>query len=348
VLAGVELLRPGFLKSAVGVGYTSASWRNNSNSTGQFRPKDLPVQMTSDSKIVHSLQDKLRSRFPVFAEKLPAYLQLIRFDKPIGVLLLFWPTIIALWIAAEGLPDIKLLIIFTLGSFVMRSAGCAINDYADFDFDGKVDRTQQRPLATGTLKRQDALYTFLFLSACGFGLVLLTNLQTILLSFGAIAVVAVYPFMKRYTNLPQVVLGVAFSWGILMAFTAQTGSIPPAAYLLFIANILWTIAYDTEYAMVDREDDIKLGLKSTAILFGDADRMMIFVLQGMFVAALVLAARQIQLGGLFYLGLAVAIVLMLYQHWLIRDRVPAECFKAFLNNNRVGAAIFAGVVLHYL
>ncbi|MBT8145626.1 MAG: 4-hydroxybenzoate octaprenyltransferase [Gammaproteobacteria bacterium] len=304
--------------------------------------------MSPKSKLVSNLQRKLEPRFPNFAGKLPGYLQLIRFEKPIGVLLLLWPTITALWIAAEGLPDIGLLIIFALGSFVMRSAGCAINDYADFEYDGKVDRTRARPLATGVLTRQDALYVFLFLSACGFGLVLLTNLQTILLSLGAVLVVAIYPFMKRFTNLPQVVLGIAFSWGILMAFTAQTESVPPAAFLLFIANVLWTIAYDTEYAMVDREDDMKLGIKSTAILFGDADRTMIFVLQVMFVAALLLAARQLQLGGLFYTGLTAAIILMLYQQWLIRDRVPAECFKAFLNNNWVGAAVFAGVVLHYL
>ena len=304
--------------------------------------------MSSESKIVTNLQKKLESKFPAFAEKLPGYLQLIRFDKPIGVLLLFWPTITALWIAAEGLPDLNLLIIFSLGSFVMRSAGCAINDYADFDFDGKVDRTQSRPLATGLLKRRDALYVFLFFSLCGFVLVLLTNVQTILLSLGAVVVVAIYPFMKRFTNLPQVVLGIAFSWGILMAFTAQTESIPPAAYLLFIANALWTIAYDTEYAMVDREDDIKLGIKSTAILFGDADRMMILILQLMFAASLLLAARQLQLGGFFYGGLGASILLMLYQQWLIRDREPPECFKAFLNNNWVGAAVFAGVVLNYL
>lgn len=303
--------------------------------------------MSSESKILSNLQNRLEARFPNFAEKLPGYLQLIRFDKPIGVLLLLWPTITALWIAAGGFPDIKLLIVFSLGTFVMRSAGCAINDYADFDFDGKVDRTQTRPLATGTLTRQDALYVFLFLSLCGFVLVLLTNLQTILLSLGAVVVVAIYPFMKRYTNLPQVVLGVAFSWGILMAFTAQAEAIPPTGYLLFIANVLWTIAYDTEYAMVDREDDIKLGIKSTAILFGDADRAMIFALQAMFASALVLVARQLQLGGFFYAGLAAAVVLMLYQQWLIRDRVPGECFKAFLNNNWVGAAIFAGVVLNY-
>ncbi|MEZ5490003.1 MAG: 4-hydroxybenzoate octaprenyltransferase [Gammaproteobacteria bacterium] len=304
--------------------------------------------MSSESKFVTTLQDKLQGRFPEFSAKLPGYLQLIRFDRPIGVLLLLWPTVTALWIAAEGLPDIGLLIIFTLGTFLMRSAGCAINDYADANFDGEVARTQGRPLATGLLKRQDALKCFLFLAACGFLLVLLTNRQTILLSFGAVAVAAIYPFMKRVTNLPQVILGIAFSWGILMAFTAQTGSIPAAAFLLFVANCLWTVAYDTEYAMVDREDDLKLGLKSTAILFGSADRMMIFILQMMFLMSLVLAAQRFQLGGFFYTGLGVATLLLLYQQFLIREREPAECFKAFLNNNLVGGVIFTGTVLHYL
>ncbi len=304
--------------------------------------------MSSQSRFVTGLQKRISGTFPLFAEKLPGYLQLIRFDKPIGVLLLLWPTITALWIAAAGLPDLDLLVIFVLGTFVMRSAGCAINDYADFNFDGEVLRTRQRPLVSGLLKRQDALKTFLFLSAWGFFLVLLTNVQTILLSLGAVVVVAVYPFMKRYTNLPQVVLGIAFSWGILMAFTAQTESIPPAALLLFVANCLWTVAYDTEYAMVDREDDLKLGIKSTAILFGTADRMMIFILQLMFVMSLLLAARQLQLGGFFYAGLVLAFLLMLYQQLLIRERAPDGCFKAFLNNNLVGAVIFAGVVLHYL
>jgi len=304
--------------------------------------------MSSDTPLLTAVQKKLEGRFPEFAVKLPGYLQLIRFDKPIGVLLLLWPTITALWIAAEGIPDLDLLLIFTAGTFVMRSAGCAINDYADYNFDGKVARTSSRPLATGLLTRQDALYCFLFLSGIGFFLVLLTNLQTILLAMGAVVVVAVYPFMKRYTNLPQVVLGVAFSWGIPMAFTAQTGAVPLGAYLLFVANALWTVAYDTEYAMVDREDDIKLGIKSTAILFGTADRMMILIMQGMFFAALAMAAQRLQLGGFFYLGLAAAVLLMLYQQFLIRDREPGECFKAFLNNNWVGVALFAGVVLHYL
>ena len=295
-----------------------------------------------------SLRRHFRDRFPGLDAKLPGLIRLTRMDKPIGIYLLLWPTISALWIAAEGMPDLHLLLIFVLGTFLMRSAGCCINDYADRDFDGRVERTRGRPLATGELTRRDALYCFATLTALAFILVLFTNVTTILLSFGAVAVAMTYPFMKRYTSLPQVVLGVAFSWGMLMAFTAQRGEIPQAAWLLFIANILWTVAYDTQYAMVDREDDLKLGIRSTAILFGPADRVMIGVLQGMFLMALWLAGRQFQLGGWFLLGMAVMTGLLAYQHWLIRERVPAQCFKAFLNNNWVGAVLFISIVLSYL
>ncbi|MFM1895096.1 MAG: 4-hydroxybenzoate polyprenyl transferase [Pseudomonadota bacterium] len=286
--------------------------------------------------------------FPELYAKLPAYARLIRLDKPIGVYLLLWPTLSALWIAAEGLPDWHLLVIFVLGTFLMRSAGCCINDFADADFDGRVERTRQRPLATGQLTRRDALACFALLAGCGFILVLFTNTATILLSFGAVLVASLYPFMKRYTSLPQVVLGVAFSWGMLMAFTAQRGEIPQVAWLLFIANILWTVAYDTEYAMVDREDDLELGIRSTAILFGSADRMMIGSLQGLFIVALWLAGRQLQLGGWFLLGIFVMTGLFAYQQWLIRERLPTPCFKAFLNNNWVGAALFSSIVLSHL
>lgn len=230
----------------------------------------------------------------------------------------------------------------------MRSAGCCVNDFADYNIDGKVQRTEQRPIPAGTLRRQDAFLCFGILSAIGFLLVLLTNRETILLSFGAIALIAMYPFMKRYTNLPQLVLGVAFSWGILMAFTAVKGDIPQAAYLLFVANALWTVAYDTQYAMVDREFDIKIGVKSTAILFGDADKLMIAMLQGMFVISMWLAARQFEMGLAFYSSLLIATLLLAYQQFLIRDRLPGPCFKAFLNNNWVGAVVFLGVLLDYL
>jgi len=291
---------------------------------------------------------RFRAQFPEFHEKLPALVELTRLNRPIGVYLLLWPTIGGLWIAAGGLPDIKLLFIFLLGTVVMRSAGCCVNDFADYRIDGKVGRTERRPLATGALRRQDAFYCFGVLSAIGFILVLLTNRETIVLSFGAIALIAVYPFMKRFTNLPQLVLGVTFSWGILMAFTAQTGSIPQVAYLLFLANTLWTVAYDTQYAMVDREFDIEIGVKSTAILFGDADKIIIAMLQVMFIISMVLAGRQLQMTAPYYFGLIIAVGLLSYQQYLMKDRRPGRCFKAFLNNNRVGAVIFTGILLSYL
>jgi 4-hydroxybenzoate polyprenyltransferase len=290
----------------------------------------------------------LRAKFPEFHSKLPALVELTRINKPIGITLLLWPTIGALWIAAEGFPDFDLLVIFILGTVVMRSAGCCVNDFADYKIDDKVGRTESRPLARGFLKRQDAFYCFIFLSLLGFIIVLFTNLETILLSFGAVALVTIYPFMKRFSNLPQVILGIAFSWGILMAFMAQTAAIPQTAYLLFLANVLLTVAYDTEYAMVDREFDLKIGVKSTAILFGDADKLIIACLQVLFILSMWLVGGQLQLGLAYYLSLIVASVLLIYQQFLIRDRLPGPCFKAFLNNNWVGAAIFTGTFLSLL
>jgi len=230
----------------------------------------------------------------------------------------------------------------------MRSAGCCVNDFADYRIDGMVQRTEQRPLVRGKLSRKDALLCFLFLSSIGFLLALLTNQRTILLSFGAIALVVTYPFMKRFTNLPQLVLGISYSWGVLMAFTAQTNEIPQVAYLLFIANCLWTIAYDTQYAMVDREFDIQIGVKSTAILFGDADKLMIGVLQFLFVMAMWLAGQQLEMTNWYYFSLLLASLLLIYQQFLIRDRLPGPCFRAFLNNNWVGTIIFVGVLINYL
>jgi 4-hydroxybenzoate polyprenyltransferase len=290
----------------------------------------------------------LRAKFPEFHSKLPALVELTRINKPIGITLLLWPTIGALWIAADGFPDFDLLIIFILGTVVMRSAGCCVNDFADYKIDDKVGRTESRPLATGILKRQDAFYCFIFLSLLGFIIVLFTNLETVLLSFGAVALVAIYPFVKRFSNLPQVILGIAFSWGILMAFMAQTAAIPQTAYLLFLANVLLTVAYDTEYAMVDREFDLKIGVKSTAILFGDADKLIIACLQVLFILSMWLVGGQLQLGLPYYLSLIVASALLIYQQFLIRDRLPGPCFKAFLNNNWVGAAIFTGTFLSLL
>ena len=274
-----------------------------------------------------------------------AYLQLVRFDRPIGTLLLLWPTLWALWLAAGGLPPIKLLVIFALGTLLMRSAGCALNDLADRNLDGAVERTRQRPLVTGAVAPNEALVLAAVLALAAFVLVLFTNTLTILLSFAGVLLAACYPFMKRHTHLPQLVLGAAFSWGIPMAFAAVSNALPPALWLVFVANLFWTVAYDTEYAMVDREDDLKVGIKSTAILFGDMDRHVIAALQALTVIALLLVGQRFELGWIYFLSLLAAGGLFILQQRLIRERQPAACFRAFLNNNWVGAAVFIGVAL---
>lgn len=284
----------------------------------------------------------------VLRKRLPLYLKLMRVDRPIGTLLLLWPTLWALWLAAGGFPHGQLLIIFPLGVFLMRSAGCVINDFADRRVDGAVERTAQRPLAIGAVSTREALVLFFGLCALAFVLVLFTNRLTILLSLVAVALAAIYPFMKRYTHLPQVVLGAAFGWSIPMAFAAQLGEVPRTAWLVFAANLLWTIAYDTFYAMVDRDDDIKIGVKSTAILFGDDDRMITASLQALTLLALIFIGAQFKLAYWFYVSLIGVAALFIYQQWLIRERRRDLCFKAFLDNNRVGALIFAGIFLHYL
>ncbi len=274
-----------------------------------------------------------------------AYLQLVRFDRPIGTLLLLWPTLWALWLAAGGLPPVKLLVVFSLGTLLMRSAGCAVNDLADRNFDGEVERTRQRPLVTGAVAPNEALVLAASLALAAFVLVLFTNTLTILLSFAGVLLAACYPFMKRHTHLPQLVLGAAFSWGIPMAFAAVSNALPPALWLVFVANLFWTVAYDTEYAMVDREDDLKVGIKSTAILFGELDRHVIAALQALTVIALLLVGQRFELGWIYFVSLLFASGLFIHQQRLIRERQPADCFRAFLNNNWVGAAVFAGVVL---
>jgi 4-hydroxybenzoate polyprenyltransferase len=281
------------------------------------------------------------------ASKLQALLHLIRFDKPIGTLLLLWPTLGALWIAAGGVPDLELLFIFSLGTFLMRSAGCIVNDLADRHWDGAVARTSARPLVTGSVTVAEARILFLALLLLAFVLVMFTNVLTVKLSFAAVALASTYPFMKRYTHLPQVVLGAAFSWGIPMAFAAQTGELPPALWLLYTGNLLWTVAYDTKYGMVDREDDLQVGIKSTAILFGRHDRLIVGALQTSFIAVMYLAGRQFGLGPWYQGGLVAAAGLCLYHQYLIRERDPAACFRAFRHNNWVGLAVFAGIVLHY-
>ncbi|WP_111655369.1 4-hydroxybenzoate octaprenyltransferase [Isoalcanivorax indicus] len=288
--------------------------------------------------------DALQHRAP----RLWPWLQLMRLDRPIGTLLLLWPTLWAVWIAGAGSPSARTIIVFTLGVIVMRAAGCVINDYADRHFDGHVARTQARPLATGALRGRDALMLFAGLMAIALILVLQLNRFTFYLAFGGAALAIIYPFMKRFTFLPQLFLGAAFAWAIPMAFAAETEAVPAAAWLIFVAKLLWTVAYDTQYAMCDREDDLKVGIKSTAILFGEADRLIIGVLQALTLWPLWLLGRGLDFGWTWYLGLAVAAGLFVYQQWLIRERQPDGCFRAFLNNQWVGAALFAGLWLQYL
>lgn len=282
-----------------------------------------------------------------FQQKVMPYVQLMRLDRPIGILLLLWPTLSALWIAAEGIPDLDVLIVFTLGVIMMRSAGCVINDYADRDIDGLVARTVNRPLATGILQAKHALITFAALSICAFVLVLFLNKMTILMSLVALFLAATYPFMKRYTYLPQVYLGAAFGWAIPMAFAAQSETLPPVAWLLFLANILWATAYDTFYAMADREDDLLAEIKSTAILFGEDDRFIIGLLQLCFLLVMILIGAQLEMGFVYYLGVMAAFFLFVYQQKITKEKQPAQCLQAFLNNNWVGAALFAGIAIHY-
>ena len=275
------------------------------------------------------------------------FIDLVRLNRPIGIYLLLWPTLSALWIAAGGVPSLANLLIFALGVVLTRSAGCAINDYADRGFDGHVARTRARPLASGRIRPREALATFAMLMAVSFVLVLLTNAATVGLSFGAVALAALYPFMKRHTHLPQVVLGAAYSWGILMTFTAEAGRLPAAAWLLYLANLLWTVAYDTYYAITDRDDDLKIGVKSTAILFGAADRLIILALQGLSLLCLLLAAGQFGLGTCFHLGLAAAAACFAWEFWSTRSRDGQACFRAFLHNHWAGLAIFAGTVADF-
>ena len=278
---------------------------------------------------------------------IPYYIQLMRIDKPIGTLLLLWPTYWALWIANERIPSLTNFMVFTLGVIVIRSAACVINDVADRKIDGSVKRTCQRPLATGAVSSGEAVSLFLLLVNIAFILVIMLNTNTILLSLVALGLAFCYPFMKRYTQLPQVVLGAAFGWAIPMAFMASTNSLPVQAWLLFIANICWTVAYDTMYAMVDRDDDLKIGVKSTAILFASYDRHIIALLNFSFFALMVLIGLMNQIGFSFWLGLAIAAMLLVYQQRLIHLRQRDNCFKAFLNNHYVGLAIFIGLLFSY-
>ena len=275
--------------------------------------------------------------------KAKAYWQLARFDRPIGSLLLLWPTLWALFLAADGFPDTQVLVVFVLGVVFMRAAGCVINDYADRNFDGHVKRTAQRPMPSGRVTEREALGLFGLLLLVSFLLVLTMNTLTIMLSTVALALAASYPFMKRYTHLPQLVLGMAFGWSIPMAYAAQSGELPAVAWLLFVANILWTIAYDTQYAMVDRDDDVKVGIKSTAILFGRFDKIIVGLLQLGALMVLIAVGALLELHQVYFWFLLLAAALFVYQQMLIRGREREPCFKAFLNNNYVGMLVCAGI-----
>ena len=279
--------------------------------------------------------------------KIIALIKLIRLDKPIGALLLLWPTLWALWIASDGWPGITPLLIFTLGTFLMRSAGCIVNDFADRNVDGFVERTASRPLVTGTVSNKEAFGLFLILIFLSFLLVLQTNLLTIELSIFALVLASIYPFLKRYTNLPQLGLGIAFSWGIPMAFAAQKASVPIETWVLLLANLFWVVVYDTQYAMVDREDDLQIGIKSTAILFGEADRHIIGLLQLVCLLCLFWVAHEFSLGLVYISSIFLVAILFLYHLYLVRHRRRQDCFKAFKHNNWVGICILLGIIFDY-
>jgi 4-hydroxybenzoate polyprenyltransferase len=277
-------------------------------------------------------------------DRLDAYEKLVRLDKPIGILLLLWPTLWAVWIASRRMPNPWLVWIFVLGTALMRSAGCAINDYADRNFDREVARTRDRPLAAGRIAPWEALVVAAALALASFALVLQLNALTIALSVPALAIAIVYPFTKRFFSLPQAWLGIAFSFGIPMAFAAQLGVVPPLAYLLLAANFFWVMAYDTEYAMVDRDDDLRIGIRTSAILFGRLDVAVVMASYALFLGGMVLVGLWLHYGILYYASIAVAAAMGAYHYRLIRDRSREGCFTAFRHNNWVGAVIFAGIV----
>lgn len=280
--------------------------------------------------------------------RLGLYARLARLDRPIGNFLLLWPTLWALWIAARGVPHLDVLTVFVLGVLIMRAAGCVINDYADRDFDRHVKRTRERPLTTGAVSEREALILFAALCLTAFALVLLMNRLTVLLSLVGVVLAATYPFMKRYTHLPQVHLGAAFGWAVPMAFAAQTAAVPAIAWWVFAATVIWATIYDTQYAMVDRDDDLKIGIRSTAILFGAYDRLIIGILQVVMTGLLVVIGWQANLGAVWYVGVLIGAAFFGWQQWLIRHRERADCFRAFLNNNIYGGVIFLGLVLQFI
>lgn len=282
------------------------------------------------------------------SERLRQYYYLTRMDRPIGIYLLLWPMLWGLWIASEGRPSLLVLFVFAAGVVLMRSAGCVINDFADRKIDPHVQRTSQRPIAAGKVRPGEAIFVFIVLCLVAFGLVLLMNRFTVYLSVGGVLLAAIYPFMKRYTHLPQVVLGMAFAWSIPMVFAAQTGEVPRIAWLIYVITVLWAVIYDTMYAMADREEDLKIGVKSTAILFGDADRVILAILQVMMFVGLLLLGQKLALNFPYYIFVGFAAIFAGYQQYLIRNREPAQCFNAFLNNSWLGFMVYCGIMSSYV
>ena len=314
---------------------------------GLFNPDSLVRYSGYYTEAMH------RSDFPTvkiseFRQKLPHFVALTRLDRPIGIYLLLWPMLWALWFAAKGLPDLDVLFIFVLGTILTRSAGCAINDYADRDFDGHVQRTQGRPLATGALKPSEALLAAGALMLIAFILVLFTNTLTVAMSFVALLLAFIYPFAKRYTYLPQFILGAAFGFAIPMAFAAQTNTVPYTAWWLFGTAVLWSVAYDTLYAIADRPDDLKIGVKSSAILFGKYDLIIVGTIQCVVLISLALIGQQYDRGVVYFAGLIAASVFVIYQLWIARDRESTKCVQAFLNNSWLGMTVFIGLVIDYI
>ncbi len=279
--------------------------------------------------------------------RLGAYTRLVRLHQPVGIWLLLWPTLWALWIAGQGHPDQRIFVVFVIGTVVLRSAGCIINDYADRRIDAHVRRTRHRPLATGEVSVAGALTLFVILMLVGLALVLTMNRLTVLLAVMGACVTVLYPFTKRFISFPQFVLGIAFAWGVPMAFAAQLGEVPPVGWALFAMTVVWGMIYDTEYAMADRADDLKIGVRSIAVLLGNMDRLFVGVLQALFVCALILIGRNLDRGAWFLLGAAAAATCFLYQQHLVRERDSARCFAAFRNNTILGAFVFAAILLDY-
>jgi 4-hydroxybenzoate polyprenyltransferase len=309
---------------------------------------------TSESNRPRTLSERFATTtfasevLPQLAATLADYGRLMRLDRPIGTFLLLWPALWALWLASAGKPDPHVFIVFALGVFLMRSAGCVINDFADRKIDPHVRRTRERPLAQGRVEPGEAVMLFIGLALIALGLVLTLDRFTQQLALVGAVLTVTYPFFKRFFPIPQIYLGLAFSWSVPMAYAAQAGEITRIAWLLFMAAVLWTTVYDTMYAMVDREDDLKIGIRSSAILFGDADRFIIAVMQLMTLLALWLVGRELELGNWYRGGLAAAACFALYQQWLIRDRIPDRCFRAFLNSNYFGMTVFIGIALEYV